>query len=177
MKKMFRLFSIVTLSIVLSLITFKGIESVKAFTTPTSLESEVMVDTGNGFGSTNTKYRRFANIDVNVGSDITYADSSTDGASFTINHDGLYAISYTDYRFDQGDAAGITINNGSISSLSTTESNVLCLFSPNPTNVHNCSVVVLLSSTDVVRANFSIAGFGPGQSGDSTVRFVITKIR
>lgn len=58
--------------------------------------SMVRVNTANGYGSTNTRIRRFTNIDANQGSDITYADSATLGGSFTINTAGVYAISYTD---------------------------------------------------------------------------------
>jgi len=58
--------------------------------------SEVHVHTGNGYGSVNNKIRRFTTIQKNIGTAITYADSSTLGTSFTINEDGVYAMSYTD---------------------------------------------------------------------------------
>jgi hypothetical protein len=149
------------------------LDIVKAYTAPPCLESEVMVDTGNGFGSGNTKVRRFANVDINVGSDITYADSATDGASFTINTNGIYTISYTDYRGDSGDSAGVAVNSSTLGSLSG-NSNVFCVFSPNPTNIHNCSVTVILSSGDVISAVWSTAGFSDSQA---TTRLLITKIR
>jgi hypothetical protein len=56
----------------------------------------VRVDTGNGFGSTNTKIRRYSNNPEAVGSAITYADSSTNGASFTINENGMYFVLYNE---------------------------------------------------------------------------------
>lgn len=58
--------------------------------------SEVVVHTGNGRGSTNTRIRRFSTTLTNTGSDITYADSAADGATFTINKAGLYFIQYED---------------------------------------------------------------------------------
>lgn len=58
--------------------------------------SMVRLNTMNGVGSTNTTVRRFTNVVTNQGTDITYADSATLGASFTINTTGLYSISYTD---------------------------------------------------------------------------------
>lgn len=61
-----------------------------------SVNSEIVVNTSNGHGSTNTKIRRFSNIEKSIGIDISYLDSPTDGASFTINKSGLYAISYMD---------------------------------------------------------------------------------
>lgn len=53
---------------------------------------QVRVNTGNGYGSTNNVIRRFLNQDINIGSNITYADSATLGATFTINKTGVYTI-------------------------------------------------------------------------------------
>ena len=72
--------------------------------------SMVRLNTPNGVGSTNTYVRRFTNTVTNQGADITYADSATLGASFTINTTGVYAISYTDNG--SGIAAiGLTLNS------------------------------------------------------------------
>jgi hypothetical protein len=165
---------IAVVMLIVSLVIGYKLDIVKAYTAPPCLESEVIVDTGNGFGSSNTKIRRFTNIDVNTGSDITYVDSSTDGGTFTINTNGMYSISYTDYRGDTGDSAAITVNTTSISSGVGGNANIPCLFSPNPTNVGSCSAIVILSATDIVRATWSTAGFS---GGDVVARFVITKIR
>ena len=75
-----------------------------AFTSPMAMvgDQEVVVHTGNGYGSTNTKIRRYTTTLKNSGSAITYADSATLGASFTINVGGIYAI----YRAEQFVAAG-----------------------------------------------------------------------
>lgn len=54
----------------------------------------VVVHTGNGYGSTNTKIRRFTTAMINVGTGITYADSATLGATFTINETGIYTGIY-----------------------------------------------------------------------------------
>lgn len=58
--------------------------------------SMVRLNTANGYGSTNTKIRRFTNVVTNQGADITYADSATLGGSFTINTAGVYSLSYSD---------------------------------------------------------------------------------
>ena len=71
--------------------------------------SMVRLNTANGYGSTNTKIRRFTNTVTNTGSDITYADSATLGASFTINTNGVYAISYGD-TFATAQHIGISLN-------------------------------------------------------------------
>lgn len=59
-------------------------------------DSSIQVSGANGFGSTNTLYRRFSSVVQNIGSDIIYTDSSTDGASFTVMSSGIYHISYSE---------------------------------------------------------------------------------
>jgi hypothetical protein len=59
------------------------------------VQSMVRLNTDNGFGSTNTKIRRFTNITTTQGADISYVDSATLGASFTVNTSGVYGISFT----------------------------------------------------------------------------------
>jgi hypothetical protein len=59
-------------------------------------DSSVRVDTANGYGSTATKIRRFSNVRENIGADIEYVDSATNGASFTVKSAGIYNISYTE---------------------------------------------------------------------------------
>lgn len=75
----------------------------------TDTVSMVRLNTTNGYGSTNTKIRRFTNIVTNQGSDITYTDSATLGASFTINTAGVYAISYGD-QFSGSASMGLSMN-------------------------------------------------------------------
>ena len=60
--------------------------------TKTASQSMVRLNTSNGYGSTNTVIKRYTNVVTNQGVDITYADSATLGASFTINTAGVYAI-------------------------------------------------------------------------------------
>lgn len=54
----------------------------------------VHVDTPSGYGSTNTKIPIFTGVRSNHGNAITYATSATAGASFTINEDGIYSITF-----------------------------------------------------------------------------------
>jgi hypothetical protein len=72
--------------------------------------SMVRLNTSNGYGSTNTVIRRFTNVVANQGSDITYADSATLGASFTINTSGMYAITYVD-NSSGNQYAGVSLNS------------------------------------------------------------------
>jgi hypothetical protein len=85
-------------------------------TTPLSY---VRLNTANGYGSTNTKIRRFTNIVNNVGTDITYADSATLGGTFTINTNGVYSVSYGD-NFNAGTWFGVTINSASLTTTIST---------------------------------------------------------
>ena len=71
--------------------------------------SIIRLNTTNGVGSTNTAIRRWLNVVQNQGTDITYADSATLGASFTINTTGIYSISHTDV-FNGGVAFGPSLN-------------------------------------------------------------------
>jgi hypothetical protein len=76
-------------------------------------DSSVRLNTANGYGSTNTKIRRFTNTVDNLGTAITYADSATLGASFTVNEDGIYHISYSDI-FSTGSNLGISKNSSQL---------------------------------------------------------------
>lgn len=71
----------------------------------------VRVKIGNGFGSTNTKIRRFTTNVETVGSAITYADSAADGASFTIAEDGVYSFHYSDQHSTAAASLGVTRNS------------------------------------------------------------------
>lgn len=73
---------------------------------------EIHVDSGNGYGAVNTKIRRFSNtrVDTTNGA-ITYADSANDGASFTINVSGVYAIARGDNRSGGPSNIGLSVNS------------------------------------------------------------------
>mgnify|MGYP003657777258 CR=1 FL=1 len=60
-----------------------------------ALPSMVRLHTGNGCRATNTAIKRFTTTVLNQGTDITYADSATLGATFTINTAGVYAITFS----------------------------------------------------------------------------------
>jgi len=88
-------------------------------------QSMVRLNTPNGYGSTNTKIPRFSNVVTNQGSDITYADSATLGASFTINTAGVYSIIHCNASNTAAMALGMSLNTTgptvSIVSLTITE--------------------------------------------------------
>jgi hypothetical protein len=129
-------------------------------------QSTVIVDTGNGYGSTNTKIRRFTNS-TTVGSDITYADSATNGGSFTINTAGIYQVTYVDFpaTTTQGDV-GISVNSNQLTTAigSITKANRLAHGTTNNGGAVCVSVVWTFSVNDIIRAHTdgAVAGTGAG---------------
>lgn len=79
-------------------------------------DHEIAVYTGNAHGSTNTCIRRFTTTLTSTGTAITYADSATLGAAFTINETGLYSIYYADTSgASAGQQFGVSLNSTQLS--------------------------------------------------------------
>jgi hypothetical protein len=139
----------------------------------TDTVSMVRLNTANGYGSTNTVIRRFTNVVTNQGTDITYADSATLGASFTINTAGVYSISHTD--FQTNGFVGISLNTTqpttNIQALSN-PSEVLAAVFTAITNGAGCpSWTGFLPAGSVVRPHNN----GVANSGGAT-QFTITRV-
>jgi len=139
---------------------------------PTSM---VRLHTANGYGSTNTRIRRFTTTVTNTGSDITYADSAANGASFTINTSGIYSISYSD-SFTVTGCLGISLNSSQLTTnvISITTADILDITSNNygagnwPDSAHWTGY---LAATSVVRAHTDA-----GTSGGPAAQFTIVRI-
>jgi hypothetical protein len=133
--------------------------------------SMIRVDTGNGHGATNTKIRRFTNS-TTTGTAITYTDSAANGATFTVNEAGVYAIAYTD-RHSSAAYFGISLNSASlttsIASISTAERLVSATA---PSDAANCSATVKLAAGDVIRPHTD----GSLTSVTAMVQLVITQV-
>jgi hypothetical protein len=117
--------------------------------------SSVICDSGNGHGSTNTKIRRFTNS-ATTGSAITYADSATLGATFTINTAGRYAIMIADRSTTVTSVIGISVNSAQLTTSiqSITTANRLGLFQQGvPANVGAFSTTRYLAVNDVIRSH------------------------
>ncbi|TDR79990.1 hypothetical protein [Paludibacterium purpuratum] len=80
----------------------------------TTPQSMVQLNTANGYGSTNVMIRRFSNMQVNQGTDISYIDSTVNGASFSINTAGVYSISYTDQFSGTNANMGLSLNSSQL---------------------------------------------------------------
>lgn len=135
----------------------------------------VRLNTANGMGSTNTKIRRFTTAVSNYGTAITYADSAANGASFTINEDGVYAVTYNDASSTQMDI-GISLNSSqlttSINSITITDALVkggTGSASSGPGSTSWCGV---LNAGDIIRAH------SDGQTSGNTAfcSFTITQV-
>ena len=149
-------------------------EHVVAYNSRNAENSMVRLHTGNGHGSTNTKIRRFSTTVTNTGNAITYADSATDGASFTINEDGVYFISYVDQNISGAATLGISLNSTELTTSIATITNAdkLDESTTAETNfVANSSWAGVLVKGDVVRPHTD-----GNTSGTSRVRFTISKI-
>jgi len=144
-----------------------------SYPTPPSLESEVFVQGGNSFGSTGIYARRWTNVEVNVGSAITYTDDATNGGYFTINADGLYSMTATDYRSDTADGFGIAVNAPGSSPIPTTSAQ-LCSISTNVSLTSSCSATAYLNSGDVVR---ELWGVGNATDISASSRFLIVRVK
>ncbi len=146
-------------------------------TTSTGLEPTSMVEvhTGNGSGSTATSTRRFSTTKTNVGSDITYTDSATNGATFTVNADGIYAISYSDAATGAAENIGISLNASSgatsFTSLSMAQ-RVIGAVTPAANFQANVGAVIRLVSGDIIRAHHD----GSANSTSSKCQFIITQV-
>jgi len=138
------------------------------------VQSMVRLNTANGFGSTNTVIRRFTNVVTNQGTDITYADSATLGATFTINTNGVYAIHYTE-QSNTGQWFGPSLNS---SQLTTAVVNIaiadVLSIAYLAANTGACAATtVYLPSGSVVRPHFNAVG---GSATPAVTTFTITRV-
>lgn len=138
-------------------------------------DHEVVVHTGNGYGSTNTAIRRFTTALTNVGTAITYADSATNGASFTINETGLYSLHYTDGTAGAGLTYGISNNSAAL----TTSISAIPIATRQGIATASGSIgftvarVVRLTAGDVIRAH---TGGEATPSTNNITYFAIRKV-
>jgi len=149
----------------------------ESFTNPplvTTPQSMVRLNTANGYGSTNTVIRRFTNVVTNQGTDITYADSATLGASFTINVNGVYAIGYTD-DFTASITLGLSLNSTQLTTAiySITPADALAIAQTTGVNTsQTANWTGYIAAGSIVRAHGQ-----PGTSGASgTCKFTITRV-
>lgn len=135
---------------------------------------EIVVSGQNGRGSINTAIARFSTTEINIGTDITYADSATLGGSFTIVNPGIYAMTY-EHGSSVVSSFGITLNSTELTTAfsSVTFTDTLTqatLFAANKPIV--ASVVRKLAAGDVIRAHENTTG-----TPVANTRFTINKLQ
>lgn len=141
-------------------------------------DHEVTVHTGNGHGSTNTKIRRFTTTLVNTGTAITYADSATLGATFTINETGIYAIHYSDGN-DAGNATiGLSVNSTQltteIGAIAVADRLSFVISAASGVSAKTISITKRFAAGDVIRAHSGSAV--PGATESNHYKFTIVKV-
>jgi hypothetical protein len=139
-----------------------------------ALPSMVRLNTDNGFGSTNTAIRRYTTTVTNQGSDITYADSATLGATFTINTNGVYAISMGFATGTAGAQFGVSLNSTQLTTAfaSIAIADQLCEATVAANGyVSTAATCLYLPSGSVIRAHGPAGGTSAGNS-----MFTITRV-
>lgn len=139
-----------------------------------SLLSEIVVVDGNGHGSTNTRIRRFTTTQVSIGSDITYADSAADGATFTINASGLYAITYADRDAAANTVLGISRNSTELTTNvnDITAADLLGAWHNSVDGINIGTIIMRLFARDIIRAHTQ----GTMDETSDTCKFRIKRI-
>lgn len=139
----------------------------------TNPDSTIRVDTANGFGSTNTKIRRFTNVRQAVGSDITFSDSATLGSYFTVNSAGTYSFSYSE-NFSAAAAMGLSLNSTQLTTDVTTitDTDRLAIETSDTAGRSiSCSWSGYLNAGDVIRAHTQ----GQAATTNNQVAFTASK--
>ena len=144
---------------------------------PASNDNAITVTTGNGYGSTNNKIRRYTTTQSSTGSAITYADSASDGASFTINQPGMYEVYIVDSRAAGSAMLGISVNSNqlttAIHSITATHRVAIAESAGGGGQRENVTRVLRLAAGDVVRPHTD--GACDSAAADSSV-FSIRRI-
>lgn len=114
-----------------------------------------------GRGSTNTAVMRFTTTQVSVGTSVTYADSATNGASFTVVDAGLYQIEFAVASTTGAVNFALTVN---ASGSELTAANAASIAWPTRVALQQAtganlpfriSTAVYLNASDVVRAQIT----------------------
>lgn len=155
------------------------IAGVKTFTSQPVVPAASMVrlTNANAFGSSSTCIRRFGTVQATQGTDITYTDSATLGASFTVNVAGVYAITYVDQFASPGAYMGISLNttgpSTNVTSLPAAEQLSTVWSNSNSWNI-SAVWVGYLAAGSVVRAHCANGAASGGLSGSS--QFTICRL-
>jgi hypothetical protein len=142
------------------------------------LISYLKFDTGNGYGSTNSRIRRLANLSDSLGSDLSFVDSPSLGLSITVNASGIYSIYYADRNNTAaGGDFGISLNGDvtvDISGLAENERIALQGITATGQAI-SVSTTIRLNAGDVIRPHTSLSN-QPDSSGNAVVQLFIYQV-
>jgi len=136
-----------------------------------ALNSMIRMGTNNGFGSVNDKIRRYLNIVVQQGGDITLTQSATDGDSFLINKTGMYGLSLSDTA-SAASSIGLSLNSTQLTTdiVSITEADRLAIGAASGADVQqNVAWMGFLQIGDVVRVHSQGTSGGTASKGNFTI--------
>lgn len=142
-------------------------------------DAQLILEGGNGHGSTNTKIRRFTSIREQVGQSFyyTYADSATLGGSVTINVPGLYFVEYNDRATAASEWLAITVNDTapttSISSITSYAQGTRSITGTASTFTGVAATLIYLNTNDVVRAHTNGVA---NETSNGLVYFTLRKV-
>jgi len=147
-------------------------------TLPNAMTRVVGGTGGNTTGTTGTTTRVFGSTTSTTGAGVTYVSSATNGDSFTINENGVYAITYSDRASTVGREYGVTVNNPSTTAISSATAAARLLYgnvqvADRPTPL---SGTFRLSAGDVIRAQTDGLSNFVNSSGAIDLYFVITQV-
>lgn len=137
--------------------------------------SEIYLESANGFGSTNNKIRRFNTVSNNIGNDLTLTQDAANGDSITVNTSGLYSVCVSDRKSGGGMSYGFSVNTSApttgIDTLTYAQGRRLHCSPTTATNEGNSRVLRLMSG-DVVRHH----GDGTADGGVNNTYFIVTRV-
>lgn len=118
--------------------------------------SRIVTDAPNGFGSTNTRIRKFTSLTVTGTAISVAANPSVTGEAFTINENGIYSFVMSD-RSGVTDQLGFSLNSTQLSTdiRSITAAHVLTVSTFESGNVRTVSWTGYLNAGDIVRPHSS----------------------
>ena len=137
-------------------------------------DSSVRLDTANGYGVSGTRIMRFSNVRDNIGTDIVYTDSATNGASFTAMSSGIYNVSFS-AQFSVANPIGISKNASSLTTdvASLAASEVLALdYDADANTICSVSWQGYLTSGDIIRPHTS----AQPQINAANTKFTMSKV-
>ena len=121
----------------------------------------------NGYGSTNTRTRRYSTVVLNVGSALTLTQSATLGDSITVNVSGMYGVFVSDARSTGPVTIEVSKNNVT-SGTAATEDQVLVSVGTTG-SILGCGTVAWFNKGDVLRSVHS-SSTSDSTSNDATFK-------